>query len=150
MDKTIKYNNIYQIHIKDKMKFCIKCDNMYYIKIKDDNENQLTYYCRNCGYVDETITEEGTCVLNTTLTEETVQSHEHIINKYTKLDPTLPRIYNIKCPNSNCPANTSEVSSHIADENQNEIIYIRYNEQDMKYLYLCTNCDFVWKTNEEV
>ena len=125
---------------------------MYYIKIKDDNENQLTYYCRNCGYIDETIAEEGVCVLNTSLAKETVQSHEHIINKYTKLDPTLPRIYNIKCPNSNCSTNkeTNIDFEGKREENQNEIIYIRYNEEDMKYLYLCTNCDFVWKTNEEV
>ena len=125
------------------MKFCVNCDNMYYIKIKDDNENQLTYYCRNCGYVDETLTEEGTCVLNTNLLEESVQSHEHIINKYTKLDPTLPRLYNLKCPNADCITNKSE-----AEEKLNEVIYIRYNEKDMKYLYLCTNCDYIWKTND--
>ena len=30
------------------MHFCIKCGNMYYIKI-DDNE-ELTYNCRKCGH----------------------------------------------------------------------------------------------------
>jgi len=140
---------------------------MYYIKIKDDNENQLTYYCRNCGYVDETLAEEGTCVLNTNLDEESVQSYDHIINKYTKLDPTLPRLYNLKCPNSDCVTNKSKGENNVSDnlplqdtanwdsskrsveESLNtEVIYIRYNEKDMKYLYLCTTCDFVWKTNE--
>ena len=32
------------------MNFCIKCDNMYYIRIADDNNNKLIYYCRNCGH----------------------------------------------------------------------------------------------------
>jgi DNA-directed RNA polymerase subunit M/transcription elongation factor TFIIS len=128
------------------MKFCIKCDNMYYIKIKDDNENQLTYYCRNCGYVDETLAEEGTCVLNTNLAEESVQSYDHIINKYTKLDPTLPRLYNLKCPNTNCSTNKNNDEDNL--NSNTEVIYIRYNEKDMKYLYLCTTCDYVWKTNE--
>jgi DNA-directed RNA polymerase subunit M/transcription elongation factor TFIIS len=121
---------------------------MYYIKIKDDNENQLTYYCRNCGYVDETLAEEGTCVLNTNLAEESIQSYDHIINKYTKLDPTLPRLYNLKCPNTNCVTNKSLEEDQENQEMFSEVIYIRYNEKEMKYLYLCTTCDFVWKTNE--
>jgi DNA-directed RNA polymerase subunit M/transcription elongation factor TFIIS len=47
------------------MKFCDKCDNMYYIGINPDDTNKLVYYCRNCNYVDETLTDEGVCLLNT-------------------------------------------------------------------------------------
>ena len=47
------------------MKFCIKCENMYYIQIDSDDKNKLSYYCRNCGYKDNTITNEGVCVLDT-------------------------------------------------------------------------------------
>ena len=67
------------------MKFCVKCDNMYYIGISVDDPNQLTYYCRNCKHKDETITEEGVCVLHTQL-KKGEQKFNHIINKYTKLD----------------------------------------------------------------
>lgn len=125
------------------MKFCIKCDNMYYIKIQDDNENQLSYYCRNCGHVDETLTHEGVCVLNTNLKSGSGRSYEHIINKYTKLDPTLPRIYTMKCPNENCKTNKTETP-----DNPTEILYVRYNDSDMKYLYMCVECDYTWKTEE--
>ena len=52
------------------MKFCVKCDNMYYIGVSVDDPNQLTYYCRNCKHKDETLTEEGLCVLNSQLKKD--------------------------------------------------------------------------------
>jgi len=123
------------------MKFCPKCDNMYYIGISVDDPNQLTYYCRNCKHKDETIKEEGLCVLNSQL-KKGEQKFNHIINEYTKLDPTLPRIYNMKCPNLDCKTNKE-------DNKSAEIIYIRYDDDNLKYLYMCTTCDTTWKTNEQ-
>jgi len=121
------------------MKFCIKCDNMYYIGVNVDDPNKLTYYCRNCRHKDETITEEGVCVLNTQF-KKGEQKFNHVINQYTKLDPTLPRIYNLKCPNPECK-NTKE-------DKTTEVIYVRYDDSNLKYLYICTECDTTWKTNE--
>jgi len=123
------------------MKFCVKCDNMYYIGVSVDDPNQLTYYCRNCKHKDETLTEEGLCVLNSQL-KKGEQKFNHIINEYTKLDPTLPRIYNMKCPNVECKTNKE-------DNKKAEIIYIRYDDDNLKYLYMCTECDTTWKTNEQ-
>ena len=37
------------------MHFCDKCDNMYYISISSENENKMSYYCRNCGNEDDNI-----------------------------------------------------------------------------------------------
>ena len=31
------------------MHFCSSCDNMYYIRIEEKDENKLVYYCRKCG-----------------------------------------------------------------------------------------------------
>ena len=124
------------------MKFCIKCDNMYYIGIDAEDTNKLIYYCRNCQYRDETITEEGVCVLNSQL-KKGEQKFNHIINQYTKLDPTLPRIYNVKCPNVQCKTN------HQDNKNPAEVIYVRYDDDNMKYLYICVECDTTWKTNEQ-
>ena len=31
------------------MHFCDKCGNMYYIRIDEQNENNIIYYCRRCG-----------------------------------------------------------------------------------------------------
>ena len=69
------------------------------------------------------------------------QSFNHIINKYTKLDPTLPRVSNILCPDPDCPTNTKN--------EPREIIYIRYDDTNMKYIYLCSTCDTVWNTNDK-
>ena len=86
------------------MKFCIQCDNMYYLGINEENTNELIYYCRNCKHVDNTLSSEGACILDTYNQNSELQIN-HIINKYTKSDPTLPRMSNMKCPNAECKSN---------------------------------------------
>lgn len=130
------------------MKFCIKCDNMYYIGVTAEDPNKISYYCRNCKHIDETITDEGVCVLNTQF-KKAEQKFSHIVNKYTKQDPTLPRIYNILCPNPECATNKQDKSDVAAAKKPAEIIYIRYDDNNLKYVYLCVECDTVWKTNEQ-
>ena len=132
------------------MKFCTVCENMYYISIDEKDSNKLSYYCRNCGHVDDQITEEGVCILNTQL-KKGDQKFNHIINQYTKLDPTLPRIYNVPCPNAQCSINLAKTGSTGAAAGATdsaEVIYMRYDDVNMKYLYICTTCDTVWKTND--
>jgi hypothetical protein len=114
---------------------------MLYTSISEKDANSLSYYCRNCKYVDEESAEEGACVL-TTHFKKGDQQFNHIINKYTKLDPTLPRIYNIRCPNIACKTNTEAVE-------ENEVIYMRYDNDNMKYLYICVECDAIWKTDDK-
>lgn len=123
------------------MHFCLNCQNMYYVKINVNNPNKLIYYCRNCGDENLVLSEENVTV-SKTIIKKSEQSFSHIINKYTKLDPTLPRINNILCPNQDCMTNKNE--------KEREIIYIRYDDINMKYIYLCSDCDTVWKTNEQV
>ena len=118
------------------MHFCSICQNMYYIRLTEDESNSLVYYCRNCGNEDTTLITN-----NISVSKVTVQSNNdefnHIINKYTKLDPTLTRNNQIKCPNVECSTNTKEV--------ERENIYLRYDEINIKYLYLCCICDTSWK-----
>jgi len=121
------------------MKFCGQCDNMYYIGIQQDDPNKLTYYCRNCGNKDQTLTEEGVCVLTTQL-KKGEQKFTHIVNQYTKLDPTLPRIHNVKCPSADCSTNKDGGMPA-------EVIYFRYDDANLKYLYICSTCDSTWKTD---
>jgi len=120
------------------MHFCSNCQNMYYIRVNDNNPNQLVYYCRQCGNEDTAITNDNICVSKLQI-KKNEQSFNHMINKYTKLDPTLPRINTILCPNPECETNTKNV--------EREIIYIRYDETNMKYVYVCSTCDTVWKTD---
>ena len=120
------------------MHFCSNCQNMYYIRINDNDPNKLVYYCRQCGNEDSAITNDNICVSKLQI-KKNEQSFNHIINKYTKLDPTLPRINTVLCPNPECETNTKNV--------EREIIYIRYDDTNMKYVYVCSTCNTVWKTN---
>jgi DNA-directed RNA polymerase subunit M/transcription elongation factor TFIIS len=122
------------------MHFCSQCQNMYYISIDPEDTNKLVYYCRNCGNKDSTLSISNVTVLKVQL-KKSEQEFSHIINKYTKLDPTLPRINKILCPNPECSTNT--------DDTSREIIYIRYDDINMKYVYLCSTCDTVWKTEDQ-
>ena len=126
------------------MNFCKNCNNLYYLKIdtNDDNKesNKLIFYCRNCGDEESNLTENDICV-SSIENRQNDDNYESYINEYTKLDPTLPRTNNIKCPNNNCDTNKKE------DKINREIIYVRYNNIDMKYVYMCSTCNTIWKTN---
>ena len=123
------------------MHFCNECNNMYYIRVSGDDGKKLIYYCRNCGHEDDLVSSENICVSKTNF-KRSEQKYNHIVNEYTKLDPTLPRTKNIKCPNEKC----NEDGETKSTEN-NEIIYLRYDNDNMKYIYLCSNCNYSWKNN---
>ena len=127
--------------------FCSKCDNMLYIKIAEDDSNQIEYFCRYCGNIEKPANNNMILTVMNTSVENKDIHFSHIVNEYTKFDPTLPRITNMTCPNNEC--SSRKRSSHGAedeaeDTKKNEIIYIRYDDKNLKYLYLCTSCDHVW------
>ena len=124
------------------MRFCKECGNMLYIKLsaKEGETESLIYYCRKCGNEEKDINEDNICVSKTTI-KKTASRIDHMVNEFTKLDPTLPRIKNMKCPEENCPSNEEGGKSP-------EIIYLRYDDQNMKYIYLCAICDKIWKLDK--
>ncbi len=129
------------------MHFCKICDNMYYISIDSKTCNKLIYYCRNCGHEDNNsdasiLSNPQNVFITNSVLKKKEQEFGHIIHQYTKLDPTLPRVNNVSCPNDECPTNISPES------NPREIIYIRYDDKNMKYVSLCSTCDTVWKMEE--
>ena len=129
------------------MKFCNNCDNMLYIRLFEEGSNKLIYYCRNCGFTSDEITKENICVLNTDVAIKE-KSYLQDINEFTKLDPTLPRTRNIKCPNQSCPSNQEiDPDTSEAIEKNNEVLYIRYDDTNLNYVYICTRCDTTWKTS---
>jgi hypothetical protein len=120
------------------MQFCENCENMLYYKIvnediKDpesdmvESKEKLSYYCRCCGNTDDTIKPKENSVYSINFNTDGIKK-ESIINQYTHHDPSLPKTIGIKCPNNNCPAKTPN------------IIYINYDETNMKYIYMCLDC----------
>jgi DNA-directed RNA polymerase subunit M/transcription elongation factor TFIIS len=125
------------------MHFCINCSNMYYIRLSEEDPNSIVYYCRNCGHENKNISLDSVTISKTSF-KHNKQKYNSIINKYTKMDPTLPRINTIKCPNQSCASNEAE------KEKTREIIYLRYDDVNMNFVYMCSSCDTVWNTEQSI
>lgn len=132
------------------IRFCEKCDNKYYHQIfypeseegvEAEGEPTLQYYCRVCGYIDKNLTQNSLCVLDTQKYKN-IDLFNHIYNQYTKYDPTLPHVF-VPCPNQECKTNKS--NSDDTQSGTTDAIYLRYNAEGMKYLYVCTHCEYKWK-----
>ena len=64
----------------------------------------------------------------------------YFVNKYTKFDPTIPRINYMSCVSRECKSNTDE-------KIEKDILYIKYDRENLKYLYMCCLCDTIWDNN---
>lgn len=112
------------------MEFCEVCENMLYLTSKE--EDGLMYQCKKCGNE-----KPANSSIVSTISFAKREQYTSIINKYTKLDPTLPRIQ-LKCPNEKCENHTKET----------DIVQIRYDNVELKYAYICPDCDTVWKSDK--
>tara|TARA_E500000178_G_scaffold351783_1_gene413684 strand:+ start:2903 stop:3256 length:354 start_codon:yes stop_codon:yes gene_type:complete len=117
------------------MNFCEDCDNMLYVNI--DENDVLTYKCKTCQKVYDHNINKSNCVYEETYNIDDIKK-ETILNKYTFDDPTLPKAKGVKCPNDNCPSKKPN------------IVYINYDNKNMKYIYVCLDCrkannsSFLW------
>jgi aspartate carbamoyltransferase regulatory subunit len=50
-------------------------------------------------------------------------------------DPTLPHVNNIPCPNRKCSRATGQ---------PNRVLYLKYDEENMLYVYFCVYCQHFW------
>ena len=118
------------------MKFCPTCDNLFYLTIDDET---VQYTCKKCGTIED-IDED--CTISTIFCNQQRQNVQNSVNKYTKLDPTLPRINFLKCPNTTC-VNHEDIEDR-------EIVYVRYDNVQLKYIYICPKCDTVWESGIKI
>jgi DNA-directed RNA polymerase subunit M/transcription elongation factor TFIIS len=120
------------------MDFCEKCNNMLYINVEktEDGKNQLKNYCKNCNFSKELSNTKSMSIIETIYEKSENINYKLFINPYIKYDPTLPRVNNIECNNKEC---TKE------KDKMNEVIYIKYDNENMKYLYYCVYCEKFWK-----
>lgn len=72
------------------------------------------------------------------LRETTSDGYKVLLNEFTRYDPTLPHVQNIKCPNEACASNTGE--------KQRDVIYMKYDPTNLKYLYICNVCNQHWRS----
>jgi len=116
--------------------FCSNCNNVCVPKVLGDN---LKYVCENCNNI-ENIEHEDQLTVSTLYVNQTNAKDylKYEINEYTKLDPTLPRSSIIPCPNKECSTNKKTGGTF------RETVKVRYNHEDLKYLFICAICDTVW------
>jgi hypothetical protein len=116
------------------MRFCEHCNNFLYIDL--DEDKNLLYYCKNCSHKVVEKKENGSiCVIDDNKIDD-VTRYSQYLNKYIKHDPTLPHVNNIKCTNAKCTKKK---------EQEDEVIYVKYDFVNMLYMYTCVYCDHCWR-----
>jgi DNA-directed RNA polymerase subunit M/transcription elongation factor TFIIS len=122
--------------------FCPDCGFILFLKQDLDEGGEptekLLKYCKNCNYQTE-FSHDNTVVFKKKY-GDTYQVENKIQNDYLIYDPTLPRISNIDCINASCISNSNGDEEPL----ENEIIFIKFDEDNMKYLYLCKHCKASW------
>jgi len=111
------------------MNFCKECNNLLYLK-----NDELEYYCRTCG--NNSTDNINKHVYSSKYVNDDI-INQYVNNPYLLDDPTLPHLTNLKCINHNCPTNTSDEPS--------DVLFIKYNYLNLKYVYICTKCKASWK-----
>lgn len=117
------------------MEFCKECENMLYLKL--DEADALVLHCKYCGQEQPTPAERVYELANTRVDDYT--NYKLYVTPNIVHDPTLPRVNNIPCPNDACPTKSSK-------KLEGEVIYVKYDAKNMKYLYYCVHCASFWKT----
>ena len=119
------------------MDFCEFCSNMYYIKEKTDDEDvqDLVYYCKNCGSEKKIKdSQQSKKILSNDC--DTMQSkYLQYINPNIIHDLTIPHVNNVNCTNNSCTKKSTE---------ENDVMYIKYDHKNIKFLYFCTFCQYFW------
>ena len=119
------------------MEFCDNCNNMLYVEViqaEGLEAPSLKHYCKNCKYSRVSSHVESSMLISDKSQFDASEiAFKSYMSPYIKYDPTLPRVNNIKCTNTACKAK------------QNEVIYIKYDGDNMKFLYHCCHCGHFWR-----
>jgi len=120
------------------MRFCPVCSYYLYL-LFEGGDGDLQLLCRHCGFKEAMApkSSEEALILETNF--QTAGSQKQTVsqlNDFTKLDPTLPRLKTIACPNQACTTQ--------ADPATRDILYIKTDAKNLKYQYCCTVCDTQW------
>ena len=112
------------------IRFCPTC--RYYLFLQSTS-NTLQRLCRNCGYTETD--EKGGLVMEQS--SETSEGYKILVNEFTRYDVRLPHIVKtLRCPEPTCTSNHGSTEP--------DILYIKYDPANLKYLYICTSCGFQW------
>jgi len=124
------------------MKYC-KVDGMMLRITPSEKAGDTTVLlkCVACGYQEimNPISDKEALVLKTVFNSGSSASGASSgvsINEYTLMDPTLPHMKELRCPNESCESRK--------DVSKQDVIYIKTDPTNMKYQYICTVCKTQW------
>lgn len=128
------------------MRFCPKCSYYLFLSASEGAGNVLML-CRNCGFSEKLNpkTKEDALILETNFrsgSSATGASSGITVNDFTKMDPTLPHVNTIRCPNGGCPSNAAGPAGTPAVER--DVIYIKTDPANLKFQYVCNKCPAQW------
>ena len=72
-------------------KTCPTC--RYYLKAVVE-DNKLMRICKSCGYEEE---DKGGLIMESYIKEKSSESYKILLNEFTRQDPTLPYLKDLKC-----------------------------------------------------
>ena len=116
----------------DYFKTCPNCRYYLHAVVED---NKLVRKCKSCGITEE---DKGGLIMESYIKEKSSDSWKIEINEFTRQDPTLPYLRDLKCPNTNCSSNKGT--------SQKKIYLIKYDNENLKFVYVCDNCEQTWTT----
>lgn len=137
------------------MNFCPKCENLLKPQQASEEivlatgEKTKRYFlnrkCTTCGFIE--VDMKGGLVNETVVQERASEGYKILLNEFTRQDPTLPHVGTLPCPNTTgdvasgkpiCPTHTSGTPR--------DVIIIKYDAQNMKFLYICNVCGEQWRS----
>ncbi len=116
-----------------KMSWCPKCENYLFV---DSKGTELRRLCRTCGYT--TTDKNDGPVMETIVQERSSEGYKILLNEFTRQDPTLPHVKTLPCPNETCVTNREPA--------KRDVIIIKYDNQNMKFIYICDVCGTQWRS----
>lgn len=129
--------------------FCRQCDNMLYMSFRDTGDQhstndkpELLYHCKHCKLeltADAMRADQRllSAAVHTENYEDDQASYKQFINPYIREDPTLPHVTDIECANPACTR---------PPEAMRDVIIIKYDSTNLKFLYHCAHCASFWKS----
>lgn len=100
-------------------------------------DDALSYECKNCHFAEPAMHDnKPSCILDKNYIDDETKYRQYI-NPNIKYDPTLPRVNAIKCVNPDCTK---------PDDQENEVIYVKYDRENLRFMYFCCFCEAFWKS----
>ena len=115
--------------------FCENCDNILYL-YKESDGDELYYCCKSCSNqvkIQDKMKQVYTNTNDTVDISESINSNPYITHDITI--PTIQNNSNIKCQNVDCPGEETSIK------------FIKYDDINMKYIYICNHCGHKWKNS---